>query len=111
MSEENNVLDLISKAMSFQARVEQKKAELASQFVEGEAGAGMVRVRVTVTGDVRDIEIEDKLLSPENKDFLTDLLVAAVNAALSEAKKKMDEEMTRLAEESLLEGMQKDSSQ
>ena len=98
MTEEKNPFqDLLGKALEFQERVKQVEESLKNITVTGEAGGGLVRVIVAASGDVRRVEIEDGLYSSGDKAFLEDLLTAAVNQALREAKKVSDEAMSKAA--------------
>jgi DNA-binding YbaB/EbfC family protein len=71
---------LMKQAQQMQANVEKAQAELASLEVEGQAGGGMVKVRITCKHEVRGVSIEDSLLS-DDKDMLEDLIAAALNDA------------------------------
>jgi DNA-binding YbaB/EbfC family protein len=53
------------------------QARLESVEVDGEAGAGMVRVRLTGKGALRGVMIDPKLADPAEMETLQDLIVAA----------------------------------
>jgi DNA-binding YbaB/EbfC family protein len=71
---------LMKQAQQMQANMEKAQAELAALEVEGQAGGGMVKVRVTCKHEVRGVSIEDSLLH-DDKDMLEDLIAAAFNDA------------------------------
>jgi DNA-binding YbaB/EbfC family protein len=71
---------LMKQAQQMQANMEKAQAELAALEVEGQAGGGMVKVRVTCKHEVRGVSIEDSLLQ-DDKDMLEDLIAAAFNDA------------------------------
>ena len=55
--------------------------EIANKVVEGQSGAGLVKVQMTGRHDVKNINIDASLLS-EEKEMLEDLVAAAVNDAV-----------------------------
>ena len=81
--------------------VQEKRAavqrELARGTGQGWAGAGLVTA--TATGELRilSIEIDPQLLAGDDRSMLQDLVAAAVNAALQNAQRMMQEEMQRAA--------------
>jgi DNA-binding YbaB/EbfC family protein len=76
-----NIQDLMKQAQDMQAKMQEAQAELANAEVEGESGAGMVKVTMTGQHDVKRVTIDESLLS-EDKEMLEDLLAAAVNDAV-----------------------------
>ena len=86
---------LMQKAQEMQQRLAKGQAELAARSVEGSSGGGMVRA--TVTGGLRvvSISIEPTLLETGDRDMIQDLTAAAVNAALTNAQRMMQEELQR----------------
>jgi len=84
---------LMKQAQEMQANMEKAQAELASLEVEGEAGGGMVKVRITCKHEVRGVSIEDALMS-DDKDMLEDLIAAAFNDASRKAEAAAQERMS-----------------
>jgi DNA-binding YbaB/EbfC family protein len=80
-----NLGQMMKQAQQMQANVEKAQAELAALEVEGQAGGGMVKVRITCKHEVRGVSIEDSLLQ-DDKDMLEDLIAAAFN----DANRKID---------------------
>ena len=73
--------DLMKQAQQIQEKMQEAQEKLASAEVEGQSGAGMVKVVMTGRHDVKKVSIDDSLLS-EDKEILEDLLCAAVNDAV-----------------------------
>ena len=71
-----------------------KKAqeELAQTEVEGQAGAGLVKVTMTCRHDVKRVSIDPSLLG-EDKDMLEDLVAAAINDAVRRVESTVQERM------------------
>ncbi len=86
---------LMAKAKEAQAKMAELQRELALRRVDGSAGGGMVTA--VATGELRilSIEIEPGLLASDDREMLQDLVAAAVNAALANAQKMVQEEFQR----------------
>ena len=76
-----NIQDLMKQAQEMQEKMQEAQAELANAEVEGESGAGMVKVTMNGQHDVKRVTIDPSLLT-EEKEMLEDLLAAAVNDAV-----------------------------
>ena len=81
--------DLMKQAQQMQQKMQEQMQEaqrkLANTEVEGQAGAGMVKVLMTGRYDVRRVTI-DEMVMGEDKDVLEDLLAAAVNDAVKKVE-------------------------
>lgn len=86
---------LLEKAREAQSRLQELQRELAKRRVEGSSGGGMVTA--VASGDLRilEIRIEPSLLETGDRAMLQDLCAAAVNAALGNAQRMIQEEMQR----------------
>jgi nucleoid-associated protein EbfC len=82
-----NIKQLMRQAQQMQEQMQQK---MASVKVEGTAGGGMVKAVMSGSKELISIEIDREAVDPEDVDMLQDLIVAAVN----EAGRKVDEEMS-----------------
>ena len=87
--------DLMAKAQQAQAKLQELQRELAARKVEGTSGGGMVRVEASGARRVLRIEIEPSLVATGDHAMLQDLVAAAVNAALTNAQRMVQEEMQR----------------
>ena len=89
--------ELFAKAQEMQSRLAKVQQDLARRKVEASAGGGMVTV--VASGELRIIEIriEPGLVESGDRAMLQDLVAAAVNAALADAQKMVQEEMQRVA--------------
>src|SRR5256885_3910986 len=77
------IAGLMRQAQQIQENMRKLQDELASVEVEGQSGAGMVKVTMTCRHDVKRVSIDPSLLA-DDKDMLEDLVAAAVNDARSE---------------------------
>lgn len=86
---------LMRQAKKIEKAVEQAKETLADLEVEGEAGGGLVQVKMNGRFEVRRITIDPKAIDPADKGMLEDLVAAAVNAAMEKARVLADETMEK----------------
>ena len=86
---------LMKQAQAMQDKLQRAQEELANLEVEGESGAGMVKVLMTAKHDVKRVTIDPSLLA-EDKDMLEDLVAAAFNAAVRKAEEVSTAKMSAL---------------
>ena len=77
---------LLQQAQQMQAQMAQAQEELAKEVVEASAGGGMVTVKATGAGEIREIKIDPKAIDPADPELLEDMVLAAVNEALRSAQ-------------------------
>jgi len=92
----NQLAELMKQAQAMQENVKKAQAAIAALEVEGEAGAGMVKVVMTGRHDVKRVSLDPALLS-EDKDVLEDLIAAAVNDAVRKVEAATQEKMSGLS--------------
>ena len=78
--------DLMRQAQDFTQRLEKMKEELARQTVSASAGGGMVKVEADGRGRIVKVEIESAIVEENDVEMLQDLVCAAVNQALQNAR-------------------------
>jgi len=83
---------LMQQAQEVQANMQKVQEELAATEISGEAGGGMVRLRMTCKHEVRRVEIEAALLR-DDKDMLEDLIAAAYNDAAQKVERTVQDKM------------------
>ncbi|GIX25076.1 MULTISPECIES: YbaB/EbfC family nucleoid-associated protein [Caldimonas] len=86
---------LMKQAQAMQENLRKAQEELAHTEVEGQSGAGLVKVLMTCRHDVRRVSIDPSLLS-DDKDMLEDLVAAAFNDAVRRAEELSQEKMSKL---------------
>jgi DNA-binding YbaB/EbfC family protein len=95
MFNKGQLAGLMKQAQAMQDNLKKAQDELAFIEVEGESGAGLVKVLMTCKHDVKRITIDPSLLA-EDKDMLEDLVAAAFNAAVRKAEETSQEKMGKL---------------
>jgi nucleoid-associated protein EbfC len=88
----NQLAGLMKQAQQMQDNMKKAQEQLAAIEVEGQSGAGLVKVLINCRNDVRRITIDPSLLA-DDKDMLEDLVAAAVNDALRKAEQTSQEKM------------------
>jgi len=78
----------MKQAQQMQERLQQQMAELRA---EGDAGGGMVKVVINGAKQVQSLKIDPEVVSKDDIEMLQDLIVAAIN----DAHRKADEEMSQ----------------
>ena len=79
--------------------------ELALKTVTEEAGGGMIKATVNGNSELISIVLDPAVIVPDDKEVLEDLIVAAVNKAVTSAKKMNEEEMAKLTKGVIPPGM------
>ena len=83
---------LMKQAQQMQDNMRKMQEQLAGIEVEGQSGAGMVKVTMTCKHDVKRVSIDPSLLT-DDKDMLEDLVAAAVNDAVRKVESTVQEKM------------------
>jgi DNA-binding YbaB/EbfC family protein len=91
-----NLAGLMKQASQMQAKMEEMQARMEAATVEGQSGAGMVRVVLSGKGDLRGVTIDPKLADPAEMEMLQDLLVSAHADAKRKLDASMAEEMSKV---------------
>ena len=91
----NQLAGLMKQAQQMQDNMKKAQEELERIEVEGQSGAGMVKVVMTCRHDVKRVTLDPSLLT-EDKDMLEDLLAAAINDAVRRVEATTQEKMSGL---------------
>ena len=84
-----NINALMQQAQKMQKQMEKKQQELASKEFEFISNGGAIKIKMLGSKTLTSLEIEKDLLDPDDKEMLEDMLMVAVNEAIS----KIDEEL------------------
>ena len=87
-----DLMKMMKQAQEIQGRMQQVQQDLAALEVEGQSGAGLVKIVMTCRHDVKRVAIDPSLLG-EDKDMLEDLVAAAFNDAVRRAEATTQEKM------------------
>ena len=89
------IAGLMKQAQQMQENMKKAQDELAKIEVEGQSGAGMVKVVMTCGHDVKRVALDDSLLdeAKDDKEMLEDLIAAAFNDAVRKVEATSKEKM------------------
>lgn len=86
------IAGLMKQAQQMQERMAKAQEELAAIEVEGQSGAGMVKVIMTCKHDVRRVSIDASVM--DDKEMMEDLIAAAMNDAVRKAEATAQDKMS-----------------
>jgi DNA-binding YbaB/EbfC family protein len=84
--------NLMKQAQQMQENMRRMQEQLATQEVEGQAGAGLVKVTMTCRHDVKRVAIDPSVVG-DDRELLEDLVAAAVNDAVRKVEATVQERM------------------
>jgi hypothetical protein len=88
--------NMMKQAQQLQAKMMKMQEELGKKTVEAAAGGGMVKVVANGKQQIVSITIEKEVVDPEDVEMLQDLILAAVNDALTKSQEMVSSEMGKL---------------
>ena len=91
-----NIGQLMKQAQMMQENMKRMQEQLATIEIEGQSGAGMVKVVMTCRYDVKRVSLDDSLLK-DDKEMLEDLIAAAVDDAVRKVEATTQEKMGGMA--------------
>jgi hypothetical protein len=96
---------LMKQAARVQQQMEKVQAELASRTVEATSGGGAVKVIAKCDGTLTSVKIDPQALNPSDAGLLEDMILAAANQALSQAREISNAEMGKVTSGLSLPGL------
>ncbi len=84
--------------MGMMGKVKEAQAKLVHLRAEGESGAGLVKVVVSGERKVLTMDLDESLLTPQDREMMSDLIVAATNKAMEAIDEKIKQEMKAATE-------------
>ena len=88
-----NLGQLMKQAQMMQDNVRRMQEQLAGVEVEGQSGAGLVKVVMTCKHDVKRVSIDPSLVG-DDREMLEDLVAAAFNDAARRVEQTVAEKMS-----------------
>jgi DNA-binding YbaB/EbfC family protein len=83
---------LMKQAQKMQENMQRAQEEIAQAEVEGQSGAGMVKITMSGAHEVKRVTIDPTLLG-DDRDMLEDLLAAAFNDAIRRVEELTKDKM------------------
>lgn len=91
-----DIMGMMKQVGQMQARMQKMQEELAGAEVEGQSGAGLVRVTLNGKGEMTRIIIDPSLMKPGEAEILEDLVVAATQDARTKVESLMQSKMAEV---------------
>jgi DNA-binding YbaB/EbfC family protein len=91
-----NMGQLMKQAQQLQSKMAKLQDEIGEKTVEASAGGGMITVVANGRQEILAVHVDPEVIDPGDQEMLQDLILAAVNDALSRARAMMNEEMGNL---------------
>ena len=91
-----NMSKLLKQAQAMQEQIEDVQGQLSDMIVEAESGGGMVTVKVNGKQEVLEVNIDPEAMA-EDSEMLEDLIISALNKALTKAQSDSQEKMNSVA--------------
>ena len=88
--------ELMKQAKMMQEQFQNAQQDLAKLVIEGESGAGLVKIGMNGKHDVIKVTLDNSLMS-EEKEVVEDLIAAAVNDAVRKVEEKNKEALGSMA--------------
>jgi len=96
---------IVKQAARARQQLEQIQSQLATRTVEATSGGGAVKVVARCDGTIASIKIDPQAVIPSDTPLLEDLVLAAVNNALGQAREISAAEMGKITSGFSLPGM------
>ncbi|KAF0178373.1 MAG: hypothetical protein FD161_1922 [Limisphaerales bacterium] len=96
---------LMKQAQRMQQQIERVQSELAAKTVEATSGGGVVKVTAKCDGSLAAIKIDPAAVNPSDVSLIEDMVLAAANNALAQAKEISNTEMGKVTQGFNLPGM------
>ena len=101
-----NMQQLMQQAQAMQKKIQSSQAEMKNKDFVGEANSGNVKITLNGLYEMKRVEINENLLTSDNKEILEDLILVAYNNCKSKIDKENEGNLGALAGNSnLLNGM------
>jgi len=87
---------MLRQAQQLQAKLAKAQQELGNATVEASSGGGVVKVVIDGQQKVRSVEISPEVINAEDAEFLQDLVMAAVNEAITKSQELANKHLASL---------------
>ena len=91
-----NMQNLMKQAQKMQREMAEQAEELSNTEFEGSAGGGAVNVKCNGSKQILEVKLSPEVVDPDDIEMLEDLIVAAINDAMSKAETAAANNMNKL---------------
>ena len=101
----SNMNAMIRQAQKLQEEMEALQEDLDKREYDISAGGGVVKINITGTLEVKNIEIAEEIVDPDDIETLSDLITAAVNEAIKKVTETNENAKNALSSKMNLPGV------
>tara|TARA_B100001964_G_scaffold56794_1_gene64220 strand:- start:1983 stop:2282 length:300 start_codon:yes stop_codon:yes gene_type:complete len=83
---------MLNQAREVQKKIEEVQSDLEKITINAESGGGLVTVMINGKQEILELNISKEALK-EDKELLEDLIISAINKALSDSQEEMQSRM------------------
>lgn len=91
-----NMNSMIKQAQKMQDEITELQSDIEAREFSATAGGGAVEVVVTGAKNIKSLNIKPEVVDPEDVEMLQDLVISAINEAMSDVEKTTEEEMNKI---------------
>jgi len=88
--------NVVKQAQKLQSKMLKLQEELANETVEASSGGGMVKIVANGKQQIVSVKIEKEVVDPDDLEMLQDLVLSAVNDALTKSQEMVSERMSKI---------------
>ena len=92
----NNMGQMMKQVQQMQMRMEDAQKEIEESTVTATSGGGMVEVEANGKKQIISIKIDPEAVDPEDVEILQDMVLTAVNDAISQVEKLSEEKLGKI---------------
>ena len=88
-----NLQQMMKQAEQMKKQIAKTKEELSETIIESSSGGGMVNIEMNGDYEVFNLTIKPEAVDPDDIEMLEDMIIAAVNEAVSQITKLREEKL------------------
>ena len=92
MFNKGNMSTMLNQAREVQKKIEEVQSDLENIIINAESGGGLVTVMINGKQEILELNISKEAMK-EDKELLEDLIISAINKALSDSQEEMQSRM------------------
>ena len=92
MFNKGNMSTMLKQAREIQKRIEEVQSDLEKITINAESGGGLITVMINGKQEILELNISQEAME-EDKELLEDLIISAINKALSDSQEEMQTRM------------------
>ena len=92
MFNKGNMSTMLKQAREIQKRIEEVQSDLENITINAESGGGLITVMINGKQEILELNISQEAME-EDKELLEDLIISAINKALSDSQEEMQTRM------------------